>query len=387
MGRILVLALALVAGCYRAVDYERCSLACGPGGECPGALVCNTEQRCAASSDDSCVGADAGMMPDSSASDDGFGSASCSRWIDKLCVSGSGVMKLSGMFDTSECMPVIQTGGGPYCLVTADTIEISLGQTFTATGTMPIAFAATNIAIDGTLDVSSTASRSGAGADDAACALGVLPTMAAGGAGGSFGTVGGQGGDARSSVDGGQPAAASASPTLLHGGCPGQAGATTTAPGGAGGGGVWLFATATIAISGEIDAGGAGGTSVASAIGSGGGGGGGAGGMIGIEAPAITLMGSTLAANGGGGGGGNAKDLAGGNGSDGAQTAAASGGAGAQDGSMFDGSGGSGAFADSAGKLGSSAAPAGGGGGGGEGAIYVKGTIDSMPAQCSPTAM
>ncbi len=241
----------------------------------------------------------------------------------------------------ANCAEVIdQTDGDPLCVVAGTQIDVG---NLVAIGTRPLVLVSTGtITVAGALDVSSTGTRDGAGANFSLCAQApYAPTQAegdsgggGGGAGGGFGTVGGSGGLGDNNdnhlptphkglpgVDG----APQPTPTVLRGGCPGSAGGggtTTTTdaggPGGSGGGAVYLISRTSIAIAstGAVFASGAGGQTHAGATGfEEGGGGGGSGGMIGLDAPAIAIDG-ILAANGGagGGGGGSVGGTAGGNG-------------------------------------------------------------------------
>lgn len=296
-----------------------------------------------------------------------------------------------------RCRTLTQTGGGPVCLVYVTQVLIAPGATLTATGSRPLAIASTStMAVSGTIDVASrrTDGQIGPGANGT-CTFSATPEMdlggAGGGAGASFGAIGGNGGrgDSDSSLGSDDDAAPGFSgpaltPTVLRGGCRGQAGADETTGGGVGGAGghsggaLYLYATSSITISSTalVRASGAG------ALGGGvqaGGGGGGSGGMVVVESPTITVAG-TIAANGGGGGEGGARLSGGGGGStnvsgqpgaDGGNTTTiAAGGAGSDNRFGFGGSGGAGSTAAA---NGTAAVVAGGGGGGGVGIIKLRG--------------
>ena len=170
--------------------------------------------------------------------------------------------------------------------------------------------------------------------------------------------------------------AAAAAPTdHLRGGCSGNAGAGGFAgAGGAGGGAIYLIAKAAIDVEGTINASGAGG--IAATTGSSGGGGGGSGGMVGFDAPTLTLGNSAMVfANGGGGGQGSGATTAGGNGGESSgPTLAGQGGVGLTD---YGGIGGDGSAGTTtygfAGTAGNTAVGGGGGGGGSAGVIVVIG--------------
>jgi hypothetical protein len=204
------------------------------------------------------------------------------------------------------CAPVVS--GGDHCVIAAT--EITIFRKLRATGARPLVlFASGTIMTGDTVDVGShrgAVPEIGAGADPARCDAGASPEVsgvsAGGGAGGSFIGVGG-GGGAGGAARGGVAGASTAELTDLRGGCAGQDGSLVEDPGlkGHGGGAVYFLAGSSIALHGAVNAGGEGGGGAGGGPSGGGGGGGGAGGMIGFEAPSITVTG-TLVANGGGGG-------------------------------------------------------------------------------------
>lgn len=308
-----------------------------------------------------------------------------------ICLTNppTGAKTLDVALDTSmatTCTEVIaQTamGAPELCVIAATSITVS--STVAVSGTRPLMLLATDtITIGGTLDVSSRRSpaRIGPGGNFAGCGAGTLPanntTAAAGGAGGTFGTKGANGGDGDA---GGVATANGIAPavlalTFVRGGCKGQDGgdsANQGGLGGTGGGAAYLYAGTSIDIAGNIFASGAG----AAATGlHAGGGGGGAGGLIGLEAPTITL-GGILAANGANASAGSGTTTVGAAGTDGATTTynvqpaattnASSGATG--------GRGATGAAAATVGSNSVVSGAAGGGGGGGFGIIWVKGTF------------
>jgi hypothetical protein len=241
-----------------------------------------------------------------------------------LDVSDPRSIVTSSMVSDSRCTEIRERPGLPtLCILAYKTITI--GNTLRATGPNPLVLiAAESISISGSIDVSSQEGGPlGAGARDCSSAdtdgppgqpASPAPDGGGGGAGGSLGSRGGAGGmSGLGAIEGGQPALAM-DPTVLVGGCSGGRGGEGVpvtgnggAAGGFGGGAVYLFAGASITVSGtgQINASGAGGSGGSGGSQScGGGGGGGSGGMIGLEAPSITVTGAVYANGGGGGGGG-----------------------------------------------------------------------------------
>jgi len=283
----------------------------------------------------------------------------------------------------------IDDGAAPVLAVFASEISIGVTATLRATGSRGLILAATTtIQIAGTVDVGSSFSSPGAGANGGMCNASAdgesdPSSRTGGGGGGSFSGVGGSGGRGDLS-QGGLGGAALADPTLLRGGCPGGAGGgpddNTPGPdGGPGGGGVLVVAGTSITIAGVIHAGGAGGQAGAGNVARldqvgilvattpGGGGGGGSGGMIAIESLAVSIgPTAVLAANGGGGGSGNDDELPGVDGQDGRPDAQSADGGGAGSGQGGDGSAG-----DNRNGLQGSNDGAGSGGGGGGAAGFI----------------
>jgi hypothetical protein len=251
----------------------------------------------------------------------------------------------------------------------------------------------------------------GAGANPAACSSVAVAAQVgvtheeggSGGGGGGFGSAGGIGGvgnvdnQASSGGAGGAPVTP---PPSLRGGCPGAAGGQGNGPspgqGAPGGGAVYLIARTSLTVNARIHAGGQGGHRAEG--GRSAGGGGGSGGLIGLEAPSITLeMNAVLAANGGGGGGGgnnsntDSKSGASGLASD---STGAAGGAGESGGPADPaGFGGDGGFVGDDTeftKRGFVGGRGGGGGGGGVGFIVVSASVApsiDAQAQISPAAV
>jgi hypothetical protein len=297
---------------------------------------------------------------------------------------------------TTACAPLVS--GGDYCVIAATTMTIT--GTLRATGRRPLVLIASeSITATALIDVGSHRAATpevGAGAEPPSCAVGTLPITLGGtnggGAGGSFLRAGGRGGDGTNAAGSGGTAGAAVAAsrvTSLRGGCAGQPGdGIAKTPGGHGGGAVFLIAGNAISVSGSggINAAGEGGGGAAPMAR--GGGGGGAGGMIGFDAPAITVS-SLILANGGGGGEASSDTNLGNPGADPSAVRAAAGGTG---GNTNGGDGGAGAggnptTAAGAGGGGGGTTDLGGGGGGGGGtglilapATAVLGTLVSPPA-------
>lgn len=278
------------------------------------------------------------------------------------------------------------TGGAGYCVLAAATIAIN--SPLRAVGTKPLVLvAADSIDVPTSIDVGSRQPPTepvGAGSDPLACTSGAMPGNGGGGAGGSFLGRGGFGGNgASATAGGGVPGMTSSPPTVLRGGCPGQDGFAfvyaNTGNGGHGGGAVFLIASKSITVGGTINAGGAGGEGGGNRGSDprAGGGGGGAGGMIGFDAPQVTVTGM-LVANGGGGGEGNGTTNPGGRGMDADSTSAAAGGGNETIGG--DGGAGSSGAANGSGSNGLNASGGGGGGGGGAGLIQAPATAILGPS-------
>ncbi len=274
--------------------------------------------------------------------------------------------------DTTMCMAPLNSSA--WCVIAADTIDLTAGVTVKARGSRPLVLVATqSITIAGTIDVSSgRGDPPGAGANGPACMNSTMPTGGGGGAGGSFGGKGGDAGNQTAAASGGGTAAGIVTVTTLQGGCKGQSGNGIAAgAGGNGGGAVYLIGAKSIFVSGTINASGEGADGATS--GSSGGGGGGSGGFIGLDSPSVQANGSALIfANGGGGGQGSGSTTAGSPGSDptSPSTPAPGGSAGP---TVYGGAGGNGAagimLMGVAGSNGNAGGIGGGGGGGGGGGI------------------
>jgi len=327
------------------------------------------------------VDADAPVSSDASVPADA--SPGCFGQLINICLSAVPVQPLNiqdvTTIDTdTSSMCSADTNRSEYCVLAAT--DITVGAALRATGTRPLILLASGTLrsrASGVIDVGSHRVRPqgspeiGAGADPAACAVGTLPGNSGGGAGGSFVGSGGAGGF-NNGLDGSAPGLPSAPVTFItdvRGGCAGQDGSGHAAKG-HGGGAVFLIANVSIIVDGLINAAGEGGAESAA----GGGGGGGAGGMIGLDAPTVTVTSLLLASGGGGGGGGGALGGAPGPGADPTTVGAAAGGVGTGEGGI----GGNGSEPQSAGSgaMGqpgfSSDLDSNGGGGGGGGAGIIK---------------
>lgn len=290
-----------------------------------------------------------------------------------------------------------QLAGVEACVIPAQTASIA--GTLEAVGPYPIVIAVFDvITINGTLDVSSTSPTMGGGIGTAIAGAGSGPASCpsldgassllvggSGGGGGSFGSSGGIGGPSSNGTLGG--AAGALGTIALAGGCPGgKGGSGNDGPvgrSGLGGGVIYIIAGGSITVNGTIKANGGGGGGGGKRAG---GGGGGAGGLIGFDAPEVTLTASAaIYANGGGGAEGGDNNIEGESGGVSAGPLdRALGGGGASD---AGGSGGAGSLDTSPGMPGmgpKDTTSGGGGGGGGGGVIAIYSHVVSNNAVMSP---
>ena len=387
--RVFAACLAMwAAGCLRDTTFH-CTdgSQCGANGTCQAGVglcsfpdpTCSNGQRfgeLGGSLSNTCVSAGGGG--DGGLGGDGGGNEICyGSGIIHACFAAAptgSITLAAGALDT-DSDPRCSTAISNACVVAADSVMVS--GTVTATGGRPlVVLGVSAVSVAGALDASSHGTAAGAAAG-ATCASGTGQNGggggAGGGAGGSFGGAGGRGGvgDSQNNANhGGSPGPTTVA-TTLRGGCAGGPGgqgqgANSAGVGGAGGGVVYVISAAQIDVSGGVFASGGGGGGGSA---NGGGGGGGAGGLVGLDAPAISVVGQ-LAANGGGGGGGaGAGGTSGGVGFDGAANgSAAGGGAGVNGG----GTGGTGAAgATTTGSDAPSADKGAGGGGGGAGQVRL----------------
>lgn len=272
-----------------------------------------------------------------------------------------------------RCAALLPPGVTDVCALVAPQIRVMAA--ITAIGQRPLVLVASNLVLEGSISVaSSAAGRIGAAANPA-CSGGTAPSGGGGGAGGSYRGTGGSGGAA----GGGTPAPATPDPQMLRGGCSGGTGGGTNGGAGGNGGGVVYLIGDSIMIGGTINASGAGGSGVMGL--NGGGGGGGAGGMIGLDATSLVItMDARVFANGGGGGGAASFLGSGAAGADPAEPLAAADGGSSSGGGI----GGSGAIATSAATGGGGAGANGGGGGGACGVIKLFAQQQTIAGQISP---
>jgi len=287
-----VLALVLVAGCYRPDLEPPCTVTCTATSGCPGSQVCLADGLCHAEG--------GGCSDDTDAGTDAPAELCLGRTSGLLRFCGSvpiqGVLVLDGAIDTlgTACTAYQPPGGGPeLCVVFAEAIQV---VNLRATGARPLLLSATTtIHVTGELDVSSKRNEArGAGGPYMGCGFPASPATDQGAAGGSFQGRGGAGGGVAGAQ--GPIGATPQTPTFIRGGCNGGIGSNNNvAQPSAGGGAVYLIAGGTITIDGRINASGAGGQA-----GIGGGNGGGSGGLIGLDGAQV-MIGGQVFANGGGG--------------------------------------------------------------------------------------
>ena len=349
------IAIVFASGCFNPTYNNP---ACGPAGECPDGLVCNTSQQCVRSN------------PDGGYTGDGFGPtdafvidapAACLQWTPHFfspCAIGSPngpVTLMSGVYTYNTTLGtlidstnnqiahstfLLDQGGTPTWGMNVTNLVVQAGATLRVVGTRPLIVAAWGtIEIDGVIDASSPTpatlgqvpSNGGAGADPGSCMAstggdGQFNINGSGGAGGGgFQGQGGLGGSLAQAA-GGLHGTSVAMPHIVRGGCAGGAsGQGALAYGGLGGGAIQLTAQMMLTVNGTIQASGGGGEAGMPGKHAGGGGGG-AGGFIGLESSTLALVSGVVSANGGGGASGSALGQ-GQNGQDGqASTSAAHGG-------------------------------------------------------------
>jgi len=306
----------------------------------------------------------------------------------KIKGPGNSTLRMQGEGVISDIGFTVIDGMGVF---TAHSFDLGAGAAWTVGGSNTfVLFAATDVAIHGTIDVGALAGNGGPGGrsggtttNDPPC-RGLVGLAGAigfgeGGGGGGGATAGGNGAPSNATTFGaGGSLCASPSTIPLRGGNGGGAGgvvaATETVRGGRGGGGggaIALVAMDEIVVDGVIGAPGDGGLSLGD-----GGGGGGGGGAVFLEAPSIVLDG-VLTANGAGGAGPSAS--IGSRGHLGDATTAAGG----QFAGVSGGRGGAGMASPTDGQtsvIGTTAAR-GGGGGGAVGRIELRSvTVTASPA-------
>lgn len=372
--RAVVFGLVFGTACYTPTPPAGAPCA---DGVCPSGLVCApATQRCEH------PGRDGGVDPAIDATDAAsfacFGSG-----LGRVCLFDEPTQVLTAgttsLLDTDTspfCMAYVgepSASAAPWCVIAGSSVTID--HPVDVTGSRPLVIvSSTTMEVTAKLDAAShRGGTTGPGANGAMCPVLAAAATEDGGAGGSFGGRGGAGGDSGS---GGSPAAGPVVPTALRGGCAGgNAHAVFVGGGakaGAGGGAVYLIARTSIDItaSAVIDASGAGGDGASISNGGGGGGGGGSGGLVGLDAPAITIAGAVFANGGGGGGGSRAGNGSATNGEDPQMPLMAA--RGGSPGCGPCGRGGDGSVGTMrTGIDGSSTINSGGGGGGGAGVILI----------------
>jgi hypothetical protein len=395
-----IVAITFASGCFNPT-YNNPS--CGPAGECPDGLTCNTEQQCVRSNGDGGNTLDTFNTVDTFVTD---APAACVQWKPHFfspCEIGSpnGPITLtSGIYTYNTTLGTlvdassnaiahstftVDQGGTPAWGMNVTNLVVESNATLRVIGTKPLIVAAWGtIEIDGTIDVSSptpattgqTPSNGGAGADPAACAMSTggdgtyNQNAAGGGRGGGFQGPGGLGG-MTNVAPGGTKGAPVAVPHVVRGGCAGgSSGQAAISYGGLGGGAIDLSAQMTLTMAGAIKAGGGGGEAAQPGK-QAGGGGGGAGGFVGLEALTLSLQSGVISANGGGGASGDANGGQAQNGQDGQpSTSAAQGGTGFACNSPG-ASGGASTTLNGQNAAGSNNNCGGGGGGGGVGFVLL----------------
>jgi len=370
---------------------------CGPGGQRYGGLSGDLSGTCVPGNQPPAdAGIDTPLVPPVDTLVPPVDALVCyGTGIVKVCFASAPTQSLTitnpttiDTMNSSMCATTV-SGGSNYCVLAATTITIN--AKLRATGAKPLVLIASDTITTGAqIDVGSHRGATpeiGAGAEPITCAAGTNPTNGGGGAGGSFTGLGGAGGNGSGAITGGGvPGIVAAAITELRGGCAGQdgqaGGGNDKGIHGHGGGAVFLIAGTKIDIGGGINAAGEGGT--AGQKNTAGAGGGGSGGMIGFDAPVITITSLILANGGGGGEGSGTANTPGAPGNDPTTINPAAGGAGnsANGGDGGDGSAGAAAGPGVAGNPGT-----GGGGGGGGGAGLVKAPLTAtLGNQVSPAA-
>jgi hypothetical protein len=313
--------LAVVPACYQPADVEPCVLTCTGGGECPGDLACN----------DGFCGPPGACVPDAPTE---FCAGASNGLLPSVCFPElpPPAVVTGPIFDT-DTGPCTEVAGHPeLCFVVGSSVTV-VGNVSVRGNRPLVLWSATTIEVpaDAKLDVGShTVNVRGAGSNDTKCAAvdgrtdATLstpdnPRIGSGGCGGSFGALGGVGG-AGSGGNGVRTISSDCVPVTqvvdrVRGGCRGGHGGLSdgvgTLNGGASGGAVYLMSTTAIFVSGLINANGSTGrlaNSNNSTMAAGGGGG--SGGLIGLDAPSITITG-ILVAVGGSGSSGTGKVAAG----------------------------------------------------------------------------
>ena len=277
---------------------------------------------------------------------------------------------LSGTFDTGGVMCDRTLTSPEACIVVVDTVPS--GTIVQVTGARALVlWSASTLTVDGQIDAASHSvgtPKTGPGSPES-CTI-VAGAQGGGGPGGAFAGSAGNGGDATGA--GGTADSGINSLDHIRAGCPGgPGGLPNRGLGGNQGGAVYLMAHDAVVVGGIINASGGGGFAAGMA---GGGGGGGSGGLIGLDAPTVTItqLGHAFAVGGGGAGGGGS--TSGGTSGKEASCCAVVGAmrASSSDGTNFGGSGATGTSTGESGGPGNGGAGASGGGGGGGSTGFIK---------------
>jgi hypothetical protein len=391
------LCLAVLAGgCYHPDPEAPCAVACefANHGPCPGAMECQSDNRCRPASG-SCADAADPIPADAHA-------AFCHGsplGLMRVCFDAEPTQPI--IFDANE---VLMTDVDPrcttyhqsmdhaddLCLVMATSILVNPGVTVLALGTRPLVLYATaTIEVQGVIDVSSQQPLYLHPAGSRSCP-GQTVVNAGGGAGGTYATRGGDGGGGNTPTmpgDGGISTPVVTPLKKVRGGCNGMDGSPadggSASLGGIGGGAIYMIASSiVVSSSGAINASGSGGRNTGVYTG---GGGGGSGGLIGCDAATVTIDGRIIA-NGGGGASGGTKAVGGAiSGDDPAPSLPLQVARGHVN-LMGEAGGGNGAILMSGGMTGGSVVDlaGGGGGGGGEGYFAIYAPTISVMGEVSP---
>ena len=386
MHRLLICALAILAGCYRPRAEGACTVHCDRlnAPACPFDLDCGADGlcfddvECSLASDDG--GVDANHR-DGTFTDTSLGDCYTTVLLGKVCPMALRVgYTAAATIDTAnDCGEKLQLGNGDMACLIASTSMV-LENTIRILGPYPLVLYSREPLVlppTAVLDLKIGGAGVGVGCQLSPNGTAVV-TSNGGGAGGTLAGAGGDGGAAAGGVAAAAPAAQIVN--TLRGGCSGGRGSVGAGAaggaGGLGGGALQLISPQQVQILGHIDAWGGGGAGASGTVSSSaGGGGGGSGGLVAIDAPMVTFGAQSMVrAHGGGGGGGvqgSATSTSGGPGSriDGmSATKGVAVGTGCGDGGFGCSDN---VLAGTSGNSATSASAGAGGGAGGAGAIFV----------------
>ncbi|MBA2541486.1 MAG: hypothetical protein H0V17_17725, partial [Deltaproteobacteria bacterium] len=215
------------------------------------ALVCSIDSDCAdgrTCESGFCVSStDAGVEPDTTeVTPDGAAAFDCTPFTTRLFAGcdipepGAAIDVTSGITTYNTDTGALSTGTSPPSIdvtaghvISVQKITIAAGATLRVTGSKPLILASwSTIQVDGTIDVSSTATELGAGANPTGCtahapiAGEANDNGAGGGGGGSMVAIGGRGGNGDNGDGAGGIGGTSVAAPLLLGGCAGATGGT-----------------------------------------------------------------------------------------------------------------------------------------------------------------